>query len=80
MSVLLNALREVYKSNIAVAKAKIQIYLDNPVGVGDHSTLTETINEQVGIIADSEDRLRALEKYYLDKLSLKEIREDFPTK
>ena len=64
MTLLLNALREVYKADIEVAKAKIQIYLDNPVGVGDHSTLTETVNEQVDAIANARDKLKVLLDYY----------------
>ena len=61
---LLNALREVYKADIEVAKAKIQIYLDSPVGVGDHSTLTETVDEQVNAIAHARDKLKVLLDYY----------------
>ena len=64
MTLLLNALREVYKADIEVAKAKIQIYLDSPVGVGDHSTLTETVNEQVDMIANARDKLKVLLDYY----------------
>lgn len=61
---LLNALKGVYRSEITVAKAKIRVYLDNPVGVGDHSTLTETIHEQIRAIAEAEDNLRVVEEYY----------------
>ena len=43
---------------------KLQIYLDNPVGVGDHSTLTETVNEQVNAIANARDKLKVLLDYY----------------
>ena len=64
MTLLLNALREVYKADIEVAKAKIQIYLNSPVGVGDHSTLTETVNEQVDMIANARDKLKVLLDYY----------------
>ena len=61
---LLNALQGVYRSQATVAKAKIQVYLDNPVGVGDHSTLTETIHEHIRAIAEAEDNLRVVEEYY----------------
>ena len=66
-SPLLHALRETYKAQILTAKAKIQVYITSPVGVGDHSTLTETIDEQINVISTAHDKLRVIEEYYFDK-------------
>ncbi len=66
-SPLLHALRAIYESQILTAKAKIEVYITNPVGVGDHSTLTETIDEQINVLSTAHDKLRVLEDYYLDQ-------------
>ena len=39
---LLDAIIHKLEGEIAMAKANIQIYLDNPAGIGEHSDLAET--------------------------------------
>ena len=42
---MLEALRKRYEADIAEAKATINIYLTNPVGIGEHhNTLMKLIN------------------------------------
>ena len=33
---ILEALRKKYESDIASARANIQVYIDNPAGIGEH--------------------------------------------
>ena len=39
----------------------VKVYLKNPVGVGDHPNIMETIQEQLDIISKHKDRLKVLE-------------------
>ena len=58
------ALEYRYKGEIAVAKAELSNYFENPVGVGDHPHIIDSMDELVGKIAQAEEKLTALE-YFL---------------
>jgi hypothetical protein len=47
------------------AEASLQILLDHPAGIGDHSTedLHNNLNQALSSLADAEDRLESLEKF-----------------
>jgi hypothetical protein len=47
------------------AVASIEILLEHPAGIGDHSTtdLHNNLNEALSKLADAEDRLETLKKY-----------------
>jgi len=57
---LLNALRKKYEGEIAVAKANINVYTTNPVGIGDHSDLVAAVDSEVERLSNFTDRLRTL--------------------
>mgnify|MGYP003129309621 FL=1 len=48
-------------AKIQLAKMNVQVYLNYPVGVGDHPNIMETIQGQLDIISQNKDRLRVLE-------------------
>ena len=48
-------------AKVQLAKMNVQVYLNYPVGVGDHPNIMETIQEQLDIISQNKDRLRVLE-------------------
>lgn len=58
------ALQYRYKAEIAIAKAELSNYFENPVGVGDHPHIIDSMDELVGQIAQAEEKLTALE-YFL---------------
>ncbi len=60
----INALMKLYKAEIAVYKEEIQNYLDNPVAVGEHGNLIETMDTLVQKMAESEDKLIVLETHF----------------
>ena len=60
----INALEKLYIANIAIYKAEIQNYIDNPVAVGEHGNLIETMDDLVGKIAEAEDKLDVLDLYF----------------
>ena len=58
------ALKARYKAEVAIAKAELSNYFENPVGVGDHPHVIDSMDELVGQIAQAEEKLTALE-YFL---------------
>ena len=63
---ILEALRKKYESDIASARANIQVYIDNPAGIGEHPDLVSAVDEQVTLLAEAEDKLSTLEMNNLD--------------
>ena len=61
---ILKALRLKYEGQIAEAKANIDIYLSNPVGIGEPPEVLEAIDTQVNKIAEAEDRLMVLDGHF----------------
>jgi len=51
-------------ARIQMAKMNVQIYINYPVGVGDHPNIMETIQGQLDVISQNKDRLRVLESEF----------------
>jgi len=62
--VIIEALKAHYQGEIAKAKANVEVFLENNVGVGEHPDVVETISGEVEKIATAEDNLNALEKHF----------------
>ncbi len=60
----IKAMKRLYNAEIDVYKAEVQNYLDNPVGVGEHGNLIETMDTLVAKIAEAEDKLIVLETHF----------------
>ena len=45
-------------------KMNVEIYLKNPVGVGEHSDIMETIEKELEMVAKYEDQLDIIQKYF----------------
>ena len=58
---MITALVKDCHAKIAMAKMNVYILLNNPVGVGDHPNVMETIQAQIDIISQNKDRLNVLE-------------------
>jgi len=63
---MLDALVADAQGNIAKAKANIEVYLHNPVGIGEHPDVLGAIQEQLDIIAHEEERIEVIEKHFSD--------------
>ena len=57
---IIDALVSDATAKINVAKMNIEVLLNNPVGVGDHPNIMETIQGQVDIVSQNKDRLNVL--------------------
>ena len=60
----ISAMKKLYNAEIDVYKAEVQNYLDNPVGVGEHGNLVDTMDNLVAKIAEAEDKLIVLETHF----------------
>ena len=58
------ALMQDCHSNIQKAECNVYAFLENPVGVGDHPNIMETIQEQLDVISKHKDRLNILESTF----------------
>ena len=67
---ILDALYLDAQGNIAKAKANIEVYLHQPVGIGEHPDVLGAIQEQVDIIAHEQERIQVLEKHFLDSIRI----------
>ena len=61
---MLDALLADAQGNIAKAKANVEVYLHNPVGIGEHPDVLAAIQEQLDIIAHEEERVEVIEKHF----------------
>ena len=52
------------EGNIQKAKMNVEIYLHNPVGIGEHPDVLAAIQEQLDIIAHEEERIEVLQKHF----------------
>ena len=63
---MLDALRAEAQGNIEKAKTNIEIYLHNPVGIGEHPDVLGAIQDQLDIIAHEEERIEVLNKHFTE--------------
>ena len=62
----ITALKNNALGNISKAKINVEVYLHNPVGIGEHPDVLGAIQEQLDIIAHEEERLEVLDKHFSD--------------
>ena len=61
---ILKALKASSEGNIEKARLNIEIYLKNPVGIGEHPDVLAAITDQVDLISKEEERISVLQKYF----------------
>ena len=52
------------QGDIAKHKANIEVYLANPVGIGEHSNIVEAIEQELDMIAKYQDQIDIINKYF----------------
>jgi rRNA processing protein Gar1 len=45
-------------------KMNVEVYLENPSGIGEHSDIMGAIEEELRLIADYHEQLEILERYF----------------
>ena len=61
---LINAVKKHAEGHIAKHIANIEVYLNNPVGIGEHNQIVEAIEEQLDEIAKYNDQVEMLENFF----------------
>ena len=61
---LLNAFVSHAKGHIEKHRANVEVYLANPVGIGEHSDIIEAIETEMKQIAEYDDMLEMVKKYF----------------
>ena len=61
---MINAARKHAEAEIELHKANIEVYMQQVVGIGEHSDIIETIQKELDKMATANDRLEMLVKYF----------------
>ncbi len=63
---LIRALKTKYASDYVQAHATLEVYKNNPVGIGEHPQHLEEMDKLVTAMADAKDKTDILETLYPD--------------
>ena len=69
---LVQALKTKYDADYKMHKANLDIYLNNPVGIGEHPQHFEEMDKLVESMTAARDKLEVLDKEYPDSIRLTE--------
>ena len=61
---LLTALEKHALGHIEKHRINVEVYLTNPVGIGEHGDIIETIEKELDEIAKYDDHIEMLKKYF----------------
>ena len=61
---ILAALVKKYEAEMAAAEANIEVYMDNPVGIGEHPDLVAAVDSEMSKLANARDKLNTLKEYW----------------
>ena len=53
------------QGEIAKHKANIEVYLNNPAGIGEHSDIIEAIGNEIDKMARYHDQVEVLKRYFV---------------
>ena len=62
---ILQALEDKYQAQISESDATIKIYLEKPVGIGEHPQHIEEIDKLLQKIVDAQEKLKELQAFKL---------------
>ena len=61
---LIKALLAHAQGDIQKHVANVEVYLQNPVGIGEHSDVMGAIEEELNMIAKYQDQIEVIQKYF----------------
>ena len=61
---LVKALLAHAQGDIQKHVANVEVYLQNPAGIGEHSNIVEAIEEEINMIAKYQDQIDVINKYF----------------
>ena len=63
--IIIEALTARYNAQISEAEATIKIYLEKPVGIGEHPQHVDEVDKLIEKIANAEEKLKILQEFKL---------------
>jgi|TARA_R100001509_G_C4861557_1_gene213565 methylaspartate ammonia-lyase len=63
--VIIQALEDRYNAQISESEATIKIYLEKPVGIGEHPQHVDEVDKLIEKIANAEEKLKILQSFKL---------------
>jgi hypothetical protein len=63
---LIEASKQHYLAHIEKHKINVEVILNNPMAIHDHSDIMDAIEKEVSQIAEYMDKVEVLEKYFKD--------------
>ena len=70
---LIKAARMHAEGELERAKTNIMVYMNQSVGIGEHSDIVEAIQEELDKMAMAEDRIEMLDKHFTSIAQAKEF-------
>lgn len=61
---MLESLKSHAIGNINKHKMNVEVYLNNPAGIGEHPDVMEAVQSELHKIAEWDDQLEVLDKYF----------------
>ncbi len=62
---LIKAVRMHAEGELERAKTNIMVYMNNSVGIGEHSDIVEAVQEELDKMAQADDRLQMIQAYFI---------------
>ena len=56
-----------YNGLIAKHKQNVEIYLNQPVGIGEHSDIMSAIETEITAIAQAHEKIEVINQYFLNR-------------
>ena len=70
---LLAAVKAHAQGEIAKHRANVNVYLEHPAGIGEHSDITEAIQVELDKIARYQDQIEVINKYFRSSSTMTDI-------
>ena len=64
--IMVSAARKHAEAELELHRANIDVYMRQVVGIGEHSDIIETIQKELHKMAQAQDRLQMLDRYFKD--------------
>jgi hypothetical protein len=61
---MLEAAKKHAEAHIEKHRVNVEVYLHNPTGIGEHSDIMDAIEKELTLMAEYEDHLEILNKYF----------------
>lgn len=61
---MLKSLKTLAQANVDKHRMNVEVFLNKPVGVGEHSDIMETIEKELNSMSTYMDQIEVLDKYF----------------